>query len=205
MLEHRHGRFVLWRGRLRRCDLSRGRRHGVRLVERRRVRERLERCVYGAGFAIRRRLSRRRRFASGGASGLEAERHFWNGVLARSNGLKTLGVEPALEDHLGSDLIDDRFAILCVASRLVEGALSGESGHAFIPENYAHGGQRCSHCVGEGFYFLSGRPFGSVHVLWEADHDGVDGLFLGYGDDSRKGVRSGGKGFKGMREHAEFI
>lgn len=53
--------------------------------------------------------------------------------MARSKGLKALGVEPALEDHLCSDLINECFAVFGVASGFVEGALSGEGGHAFIP------------------------------------------------------------------------
>ena len=69
-----------------------------------------------------------------------------------------LGVEPALQDHLRGDLVDDGAALFDVAAVFVEDALGGDGGEAFVPEFDGAVGQRALSCSAKARAFSAAGP-----------------------------------------------
>jgi len=116
-----------------------------------------------------------------------------------------LRVEPALQENLGGDLVDDTALIAGFASGFLEGALCGDSGEAFVPWDDGTGGVWCE--IGdEGAGFFSGGAECAVHVARHADNDGLGFFFAGEGEDALANASGFDlDGFQRMSHHAEFI
>jgi hypothetical protein len=94
-----------------------------------------------------------------------------------------LGVEPALKDDLGGDLIDDGFLISGVSAGLLEGSLRGDGGEAFVPRNdlqWREGSEFFDKLLRLG----RGGAVGSIHISWHSNNDGLRSAFGGQREDA---------------------
>ena len=126
-----------------------------------------------------------------------------------------MAIQPALEDLLRGDLIDEGLGLFGGFAGVLEHAMGCDGGESFVDETDGDGFsvERGSESVGELADFLGGFSGGAVHVSRKADDEGVGFLFREKREDAQHGggpdgERLGGAvgdGFERVREHPEFV
>ncbi len=138
-----------------------------------------------------------------------------SGSVQWRRGKEGLAIEPALEDLLCGDLVDEGLGLLCRFACVLEHAMCSDGGQAFIDKPDGDGStlERFAQSIGELFHFFGRFTGRAVHVFWEAEDDGIRFLFGEQSDDAldgrgilRERLRGAVRdGLEGVREHAEFV
>jgi hypothetical protein len=120
-----------------------------------------------------------------------------------------------LEDLLGGDLVDEGLGLFSGFACVLEHAMGGNGGEAFVDEadGYGFSVERGAEGIGELAHLFGGFAGGAVHVAGQADDKGVSFFFGEEREDSLHGWRLAGEGLRGavgdgferVREHPEFV